>query len=154
VQSKKKDNIVEKETPPSIQSKIVLLTLTFPRVRIIWSSSPYATSEIFNDLKMNNPEPDLSKAVLVGAEEDPDAGSGINTAAEELLRCLPGITAKNVKHVMSKVRTVREFCELSLVEVQEILGVGPGKICWEFMHRGDRGSRSNTNRVNSADSVS
>lgn len=90
---------------------------------------------------MNNPEPDLSRAVLVGAEEDPDAGSGINAAAEELLRCLPGITAKNVKHVMSKVRTVREFCELSLVEVQEILGVEPGRICWEFIHRGDRSSR-------------
>jgi len=28
----------------------------------------------------------LQKAVLVGAEEDPEAGVGINTAAEELLR--------------------------------------------------------------------
>ena len=36
---------------PTIQSKLVLLTLTFPRVRIIWSSSPYATAEIFKDLK-------------------------------------------------------------------------------------------------------
>lgn len=136
-QSKKKGNM-EKDFSPTIQSKIVLLTLTFPRVRIIWSSSPYATSEIFNDLKMNNPEPDVAKAILVGAEEDSDLGTGINAAAEELLRCLPGITAKNVKHVMSKVRSVRAFCELSLLEVQAILGVEPGKACWEFMHRGDR----------------
>jgi len=39
----------------TIQSKITLLILTFPRVRIIWSSSPYATTEIFNDLKRITP---------------------------------------------------------------------------------------------------
>ncbi|KAI0699621.1 hypothetical protein C8T65DRAFT_659230 [Cerioporus squamosus] len=128
----------------SIQSKLVLLTLTFPRVRIIWSSSPYATAEIFNDLKTLSAEPDPAKAVLVGAEEDPDAGAGVNAAAEELLRSLPGITAKNVKHVMNRVRSVRELCELEMKDVQEILGVEPGKACWEFIHRGEarRGSSS------------
>ena len=65
-------------------------------------------------------------------------GAGVNAAAEELLRSLPGITAKNVKHVMSKVRSIRELCEMSMEGVQEILGVEPGKMCWEFMHRGDR----------------
>ena len=122
----------------TLQSKIALLILTFPRVRIIWSSSPYATADIFNDLKMNNPEPDPIKAIAVGAEEDPEAGAGVNSAAEELLRCLPGITAKNVKYVMSRVRNVRELCEMDLPHVQDILGVEPGKACWEFMHRGDR----------------
>lgn len=124
--------------PPSVQSKIVLLTLHFPRVRIIWSSSPYATADIFNDLKANNPEPDPARAIAIGAEEDPEAGAGVNAAAEELLRCLPGITAKNVKYVMNKVNSVRELCEMSRVEVQGILGVEPGNQCWEFMHQGER----------------
>ena len=123
---------------PTIQSKLVLLTLTFPRLRIIWSSSPYATAEIFNDLKALQPEPDPLKAIVVGAEEDPDAGAGINTAAEELLRTLPGVTAKNVKHVMGKVKSVKELCELELKEVQQILGVEPGKACWDFIHKGER----------------
>lgn len=122
----------------SIQSKLVLLTLTFPRVKIIWSSSPFATADVFGDLKLNHPEPDPVKAIAIGAEEDPDAGAGVNTAAEELLRALPGISAKSVKHVMSRVASVREFCELSLVQVQDILGVEPGKACYDFMHRGDR----------------
>jgi DNA excision repair protein ERCC-4 len=87
---------------------------------------------------MNNPEPDPMKAVAVGAEEDPEAGAGINSAAEELLRCLPGISAKNVKYVMSRVRNVRELCEMNLSQVQGILGVEPGKACWQFMHKGDR----------------
>jgi len=36
-----------------ISSKLVLLTITFPRLRIIWSSNPIATVEIFQDLKVN-----------------------------------------------------------------------------------------------------
>ncbi|KAI0644351.1 hypothetical protein C8Q79DRAFT_141818 [Trametes meyenii] len=138
--SKKKDPRSDNASSAaqSIQSKLVLLTLTFPRVRILWSSSPYATAEVFNDLKTNIAEPDPGKAVLVGAEEDPDAGAGVNAAAEELLRSLPGVTAKNVKHVMSRVGSVRELCELGLADVQDILGVEPGKACWEFVHRGER----------------
>ncbi|KAI0819608.1 hypothetical protein BC628DRAFT_1401839 [Trametes gibbosa] len=132
------------DAPPSsalqsLQSKLVLLTLTFPRVRIIWASSPYATAEVFTDLKTHAPEPDPARAVLVGAEEDPDAGAGVNAAAEELLRALPGVGAKNVKHVMGRVGSVRELCELGLKEVQEILGVEPGKACWEFIHQGEKG---------------
>jgi len=127
----------EYASSPMLQSKLVLLMLSFPRVRIIWASSPYATAEIFADLKANMPEPDPRKAIAIGAEEDPDAGAGINAAAEELLRCLPGITAKNVKYVTTKIRNVRQLCEMSVVEVQEILGMEPGKACWEFMHRGE-----------------
>ncbi|KAI6126207.1 hypothetical protein EV401DRAFT_2226317 [Pisolithus croceorrhizus] len=132
--SKKDAGPSETDRVPSLQSKVVLLTLHFPRVRIIWSSSPYATADIFNDLKANNPEPDLSRAIAIGAEEDPDVGAGVNTAAEDLLRCLPGISAKNVKYVMSKVNSVREFCEVTREEIQGILGVEPGNRCWEFMH--------------------
>ncbi|KAK7042132.1 ERCC4 domain-containing protein [Favolaschia claudopus] len=122
---------------PMLQSKIVLLMLSFPRLRIIWASSPHATAEMFADLKANMPEPDPRKAIAIGAEEDPDAGAGVNAAAEELLRCLPGITAKNVKFVTGKIKNVQELCEMSLVEVQGILGIEPGKACWEFMHRGE-----------------
>ncbi|KAJ7114960.1 hypothetical protein C8R44DRAFT_226027 [Mycena epipterygia] len=136
---KKSDGPSEQAThaSPLLQSKLVLLMLSFPRVRIIWASSPYATSEIFADLKANMPEPDPRQAIAVGAEEDPEAGAGVNAAAEELLRCLPGITAKNVKYVATKIKNVRELCDMTMTEVQAILGIEPGKACWEFMHRGE-----------------
>jgi DNA excision repair protein ERCC-4 len=124
--------------PPSVQSKLVLPTLHFPRVRIIWSSSPYGTADIFDDLKANAFEPGPNRAIAIGAEEDPEAGAGINAAAEELLRRLPGVTAKNVQHVMNKVGSVRKPCELDRKGVQGILGVEPGNACYYFMHRGDR----------------
>ncbi|KAH6911198.1 hypothetical protein BKA70DRAFT_1269689 [Coprinopsis sp. MPI-PUGE-AT-0042] len=133
----------ENESPYSsisIQSKLVLLTLQFPRLRIIWSSSPFATSEIFADLKRNHAEPDAVTAIRVGADaDDPELGAGINQAAEELLRALPGVTSKNVKYVMGKVGSIKELCELDMRGVQRILGDEPGKACWEFMHKGDRG---------------
>lgn len=121
-----------------------MLTLAFPRLRIIWSSSAHATAEIFNDLKLNNPEPDPERAVLLGAEDNPKVNGGANAAAEELLRSLPGITDKNVKHVISKVPSVKAFCQLELAQVQEIIGIDPGKSCYEFMHRGGRRRTSST----------
>lgn len=56
-----------------LQSKIVLLTIAFPRLKIIWSSSPYQTAEIFMELKNKQEEPDPIKAVQVGLGmgEDP-----------------------------------------------------------------------------------
>jgi DNA excision repair protein ERCC-4 len=86
----------------SIQAKLVLLTLTFPRLRIIWSSSPYASAEIFRELKLNQYEPDPKKALLIGADEDPDApkeegnSEGVNIAAEDLIRTFPGITMRDM----------------------------------------------------------
>lgn len=121
----------------AIQSKLVLLTLSFPRLRIIWSSSPYESADVFKDLKTNQPEPDPAKAITIGAEDGELSGGATNAAAEDLLRAVPGITAKNVKHVMSKVRSVRELCELDLSRVQDILGIEPGKACWEFLHKGE-----------------
>ncbi|KAA1477388.1 hypothetical protein DENSPDRAFT_933679 [Dentipellis sp. KUC8613] len=127
--------------PPSIQSKLVLLTLTFPRVRIIWSSSPYATADIFRDLKSGAREPAYAAAVGVGAEDDAAAGAGVNGPAAELLRTLPGVTAKNAQYVMGRVGSVRELCEMSMREVQDVLGDEPGKACWEFLHWGEEPAR-------------
>lgn len=121
-----------------------MLTLAFPRLRVIWSSSPHATAEIFNDLKLSNSEPDVERAVLLGAEDSPDVDGGINAAAEELLRSLPGITDKNIKHVMNKVPSIKSFSLLELSRVQEIIGVDPGKRCYEFMHHGDKSGEGRT----------
>lgn len=117
----------------------MLLTLAFPRVRILWSSSPYATADIFKDLKANSREPDYATAVAVGSDGDPAAGQGMPGQAEELLHTLPGITAKNAGYVMSRVRNVRGLCELGLEQVQDILGEEPGRVCWEFLHWGAGG---------------
>lgn len=35
-----------------LSSKLVLLTLTFPQVRVMWSSSPHETAAVFEELKV------------------------------------------------------------------------------------------------------
>jgi len=114
----------------------VLLTITFPRLRIIWSSSPYATSDIFLDFKKNQPEPDPHKAIAIGGEDGTDEAGAVNQSAEDLLRSLPGVTSKNYKYIMGRVGSVKELCELELSEMQEIMGNEPGKVCHEFLHHG------------------
>ncbi|KAF9512918.1 hypothetical protein BS47DRAFT_1461767 [Hydnum rufescens UP504] len=95
----------------SIQSRLVLLTLAFPRLH-------------------------PAKAVTIGTDDGDVVEGGENTAAEDLLRGLPGVGTKNYRYVMGKVGSVRELCELDLAGVQELLGVEPGKKCFEFLHHG------------------
>ncbi|KAH9910403.1 dna repair protein rad1 [Epithele typhae] len=91
-------------------ANLVLLTLTFPRGGVLWPSSPYATAEVFNDLKDNMVQRD---PVLIDAEED----AGANTTAEELLCSPPGVAAKNVKHILSRVGSVRKLCGLPMKDL-------------------------------------
>lgn len=134
-------NDQEKTSLPTVQAKIVLLTLSFPKLRIIWASSPYATTEIFKDLKKNNPEPDRDGAAAIGITDGTQMGD-INLEAESVLRCIPGLTDKNVRAVMSRVKNLRELCGLSLVQVQNILGKDDGSKCYDFIHKGDRSART------------
>ena len=53
----------------STLSKLVLLVLHFPKLRLIWCSSPHASVEIISDLKAQQPEPDANEAVDVGVEQ-------------------------------------------------------------------------------------
>ena len=52
----------------SLISKLCLLTLHFPRLRIIWSRSLHATADIFRSLKTNQEEPDPVTAAAVGEQ--------------------------------------------------------------------------------------
>lgn len=35
-----------------VQQKLLLLTMHFPKVKIIWSPSPYASAQLFEELKV------------------------------------------------------------------------------------------------------
>lgn len=138
-----------------LRSKIVLLTISFPRLKVIWSSSPYHTVEIFRDLKENRSEPVADHALSVGLDElsgggliGPDgmrvgaggAGgdgveNGFNTIAQDMLRSLPGVSTKNYRYIMSKVDNIEALCEMDLKGIQELIGVEQGKILFNFINR-------------------
>ncbi|KAI9716793.1 MAG: hypothetical protein M1812_005133 [Candelaria pacifica] len=123
-------------TPSDLQSKLVLLTLSFPRLKIIWSSSPYQTSSIFLELKKNQDEPDPIKAVQIGLNAGEDANSqSFNQAPQDMLRAVPGVTAKNLQRLVFEIGSLIEVANLSEGEISEILGKEAGRQVWRFFNR-------------------
>lgn len=122
--------------PSDLQSKIVLLTLAFPRLKIIWSSSPYQTAEIFDELKKQQEEPDPIRAVQVGlvAGEDP-ADQTFNQTPHDMLRCVPGVTAKNMSRLTLEVADLAEVSNLDQSELDEMVGKDAGRQIWRFFNR-------------------
>ncbi len=52
-----------------VSSKLVLLTLHFPKLRILWCSSPNETAEIFEELKSGMPQPDAQFAMSLKTDQ-------------------------------------------------------------------------------------
>lgn len=107
-----------------LQSKLVLLTLAFPKLRIIWSSSPYQTAEIFEELKKQQDEPDPAKAVMIGLEagEDPETRT-FNQTPQDMLRSVPGVTGKALNSLILEFENVIDVANAE----EEVLSKTVGK---------------------------
>ncbi|KAG0001137.1 hypothetical protein BGZ79_005051 [Entomortierella chlamydospora] len=121
-----------------LSSKLVLLTIAFPTLRLIWSSSVHATVEIFEDLKRPEEEPDVLQAQVVGVDPEQEIESAFNLTPQDILRSLPGITSKNYKHIMNNVESIRELAEMELTQLTALLGEGPAQTLWNFFHKDSR----------------
>jgi len=53
-------------SPQSVTSKLSLLIIHFPKLRLLWSRSAAHTVSIFQALKANQAEPDVAIAAIVG----------------------------------------------------------------------------------------
>ncbi|KAI9226707.1 MAG: hypothetical protein DHS80DRAFT_18332 [Piptocephalis tieghemiana] len=118
-----------------LSSKITLLLLHFPRLRVLWSSSPMATSEMFQDLQINQEEPDARVASRVGIDRSEEADKDFNPTPQDILRSLPGITSSNYWKVMRRVRNLRSLMEMTLEELTNLLGPESAGKLHEFIHQ-------------------
>ncbi|PIN08691.1 Structure-specific endonuclease ERCC1-XPF, catalytic component XPF/ERCC4 [Handroanthus impetiginosus] len=115
-------------TPNSIISKLSLLVLHFPRLRIVWSRSLHATAEIFTMLKANQDEPDEAKAIRVGVPsedgiiENDVRAENFNTSAVEFLRRLPGVTDSNYRSIMDGCKSLAELALLPIEKLADLMG--------------------------------
>eukprot|EP00268_Persea_americana_P016572 TRINITY_DN1785_c0_g1_i4.p1 TRINITY_DN1785_c0_g1~~TRINITY_DN1785_c0_g1_i4.p1 ORF type:complete len:1002 (-),score=229.82 TRINITY_DN1785_c0_g1_i4:601-3606(-) len=114
--------------PTSIISKLSLLVLHFPRLRLVWSRSLHATAEIFASLKANQDEPDESRAMRVGVPteegivENDVRAENYNTSAVEFLRRLPGVTDSNYRALMDGCKSLSELAFLPVERLAELMG--------------------------------
>ncbi|XP_071692689.1 DNA repair endonuclease UVH1 [Rutidosis leptorrhynchoides] len=115
-------------TPHNIISKLSLLVLHFPRLRIVWSRSLHATAEIFASLKLNQDEPDEAKATRVGVPseegiiEDDVRAENYNTSAVEFLRRLPGVTDSNYRAIMDGCTSLADLALMPVERLAELMG--------------------------------
>ncbi|KAL6361464.1 hypothetical protein LRP88_04932 [Fusarium phalaenopsidis] len=119
-----------------LQSKLVLLTLAFPKLRIIWSSSPYQTAEIFELLKTQEEEPDPIAAVRAGLDKDARAeDQAFNQEPQDMLAIVPGVTPKNIKSLVLETESIREVANMTEKELEPLVGKAAGRQIHGFFNR-------------------
>ncbi|XP_004466678.1 DNA repair endonuclease XPF [Dasypus novemcinctus] len=119
-----------------ISSKLTLLTLHFPRLRVLWCPSPHATAELFEELKQNKPQPDAAMATAITADSEtlPEAEK-YNPGPQDFLLKMPGVNAKNRRSLMNHVKNIAELATLSQDKLTSILGnAANAKQLYDFIH--------------------
>lgn len=143
----------------SIISKLSLLILHFPALRILWSRSPHATVELFKAIKKNQDEPDVEAAAALGGGNPVTAAGGgdgteagvehqaanrgtsestaasyYNTSAIDVLKKLPGINDHNYRKVLAKVESLAALSSMSQDELAQLIGKANGKKLHAFFN--------------------
>lgn len=128
----------------SVCSKMALLAMHFPELRIIWSRSPHETLRIFRELKANHDEVDVEKAVKIGGDETADAllrpndESGedeVNETARDMLLRLPGVNVHSARKIMQECDSLAEVSKLSREELRGIAGPVTGQKLFTFFRQ-------------------
>jgi len=133
----------------SVCSKMTLLVMHFPKLRILWSRSPHETLKIFKKLKRNHEEVDVDKAVEIGTNDtldelllvgtdgyvDDEDISDVNDAAKRMLMRLPGINVHNARKVMTECESIQQLSELTRDELKRIAGPVAGQKLFTFFRQ-------------------
>jgi DNA excision repair protein ERCC-4 len=126
----------------SISSKLALLAMHFPKLRILWSRSPHETLRIFRALKVNHDEVNVEKAMEFGQSESVEAmfqvkdgeDDEVNDAARDMLLRLPGVTVHTARKIMEEVDSLSELASLSRQELRRIAGPITGQKLFSFFN--------------------
>ncbi|CCJ30420.1 unnamed protein product [Pneumocystis jirovecii] len=119
----------------NLQSKLILLTMAFPKLKIIWSSSSYATCGIFVELKKNQSEPDPVKAVSLGLKDGEDSMAIVNQGPHDFLLSIPKISLENYKNIIYNVENICDLSNLKEKQIIDLIGVEPGKAVYSFFNK-------------------
>lgn len=109
-----------------ITMKLQLLTLHFPKLKLIWSPSPHATAQLFEELKQGRDQPDSNVAAKIGADEDTENKQLMmetyNSRIQDFVAKLPGVHSKNLRVLLNKGQSLNHLIKLTKEELKETLG--------------------------------
>uniref|UniRef100_A0A0K2T0T9 DNA repair endonuclease XPF n=2 Tax=Lepeophtheirus salmonis TaxID=72036 RepID=A0A0K2T0T9_LEPSM len=116
--------------------RLQLLTLHFPRLVLLWSPSPHATAEIFEELKKGRDEPDSSRASSISIDiADEFQSEKYNPAIFDFVSKLPGVTTRNVYSILNSVSNLGDLFDLTEEGISELLESKiHGKLLYEALH--------------------
>ncbi|KAH3745450.1 DNA repair endonuclease XPF [Pelomyxa schiedti] len=134
--------------PTSVTSKLTVLTMHFPKLRLIWSQNPQISAEIFDSMKDGQPEPDLAG---IKTSESAEVEGGVTFEAREFLSRLPFVREKNVQVLLAPATgntdnttptstnndlSLLKICNMSPQELEQLLLIGPtaASQLHEFIH--------------------
>lgn len=106
----------------SLCSKLALLLLHFPKLRVVWSRSVHATAALFAILKAHAPQPDVEAAAAVGVPTGQAADEApTNTAATDFLRRLPGMSDRLARALVTRFGSLALVAGASEADLAEAL---------------------------------
>ena len=114
--------------------RLCLLLVHFPKLFLLWSSSPAATAEQFEDLQRDQADPDVEKAKECGVESGSKLDTATNQTPCDMLLTIPGISFHNYAHVMNKVKNLKELSLMSEEECVALLSGENGRKVFHYFN--------------------
>eukprot|EP01083_Nonionella_stella_P160488 524767_1 len=126
-----------KDIPPQINlgniiSKVVILTIHFDTLSVLWSRSPLITTKIFKTFKAKRAQPDLRNSIGITNSSNEDEED--EHTPKDILRSLPGVNHRNVDKIMSKCESLQDLCSKSKEEILNMLAVKDATLLYHFLH--------------------
>jgi len=110
-----------------LMSRLQLLTIHFPKLRILWSPSPHATAELVEELKKGREEPEAAKAATLGVDMiDEYNVDRYNPQIKELVARLPGVTSRNIYSLLNRAECLGDLADCPQASLEEMLGSQAG----------------------------
>lgn len=129
----------KKDYTEDLIDRLILLSIHHPMLRIVWSPSTHFTSELFEYLKSDRDQPDTKKILSISSKELPPETfeDRYDIQVKEFLLKLPGVNTRNVYGLMNCVPSLADLVDVSIEELEEILGNSRSA---ELLHRTLHGS--------------
>jgi len=115
--------------------RLQLLTMQFPRMRLIWSPSAHASAELLVELKSKQEEPCATQALASHKYDTPLMREQFDTTLREMISRMPGVNTKNLRRVLSRGGSLAQLLTMKEEELAELTGTSAqGKALWRALN--------------------
>ena len=112
-----------------LQTKVLLVAMHFPALRVVWSRSPQHTAAIFSHVREGHADPPIP-----ASSHPTDAPDSSEYDPRALLETLPGVHHRNVGQIVRGVRSLSELACMSQEKIAALIGPADAALLYGFLH--------------------